>query len=245
MRLVVLILIAANLAYFAWQYQYAEPVAVMQSAPAKSVQFGNPMVLYSEFQAQTAQVEKSPQLAKAVTEPKEKSGQQARVEKPVLSPRPEAQSCITIGPFSLVSDVSQAAGYFIDQDVSAQQRAAAAKRRAGFWVYIPPQKSLQEAREVLHYLQANDIDDALIIAEGSKENSISVGVYANENKAERRKKVIDAIGYTVNIEPLYRTQPQYWLDLELWTADELPIQQWNKINNRFPSVSQEKHNCKE
>ncbi len=239
MKLVVLILTVLNVAYFTWQYQFSEPAVVTQSAPTKPIQFGNPMVLYSEFQAEQAKADVTPAAKpeQATTEP--------RADRPILSGRPEAQACITIGPFSLVSDVSQAAGYFMDEDVSAQQRAAAAKRRAGFWVYIPPQRSLNEAREVLHYLQANDIEDALIIAEGSKENSISVGVYANENKAERRKKVIDAIGYTVNIEPLYRTQPQYWLDLELWTANELPAQQWNRIINRFPSVSQEKHNCKE
>lgn len=231
MRLVALLLLLANVAFFAWQFQFAE---TRESEVAEPSVVGAPMLLWSEWQAQQSK-EKSRQAQQRAAQKKEPP--------PTLGPHPIAKACFTVGPFSIVSDVNQAAALFDGETITTQQRAAAARRRAGFWVYIPPQGSLQAAREVLRYLQSKGIEDALIIAEGSKENSISVGVFSNSDKAHRRQESISKLGYSVEVEPLYRTQPQYWLDLELWQETTIPPQIWVKMERRFPSVTAQKHNC--
>lgn len=168
--------------------------------------------------------------------------------KPVVAPppppvRPKPKACYAVGPFYLVSDVGRAAAEFEKEGVSAQQRAAAERKQAGFWVYIPPQPTLQEAREVLRTLKEKDIYDALIIAEGEKQNSISVGVYHVEPQAKQRQDEIKVLGYKAVVEPLYRTQPQYWLDLELKDAREIPLKLWNKVREDFPAITQSNRKC--
>lgn len=169
--------------------------------------------------------------------------------KPVVTPsplppaRPKPKACYAVGPFYLVSDVGRAAAVFEKEGVSAQQRAAAERKQAGFWVYLPPRATLQEAREVLRTLKEKDIYDALIIAEGEKQNSISVGVYHVEPQAKQRQDEIKAMGYKAVVEPLYRTQPQYWLDLELKDAREIPLKPWNKVREDFPAITQSNRKC--
>ncbi len=229
MRLVILLLLLANVAFFAWQRLAPADAPAAVTDPAM---VGKPMLLWSEWKArqqERARQAPAPQVASA--------------QGPTLGPHPEAKACYTIGPFSIVSDVNRAASFFDGEEITTQQRAAAARRRAGFWVYIPPQPSLQAAREVLRYLQSKGVEDALIIAEGKKENSISVGVFSNPDKAERRREAISALGYPVEVEPLYRTQPQYWLDLELWTTTRIPAEIWARMERRFPSVKVERHAC--
>jgi hypothetical protein len=157
--------------------------------------------------------------------------------------RPKPKACYAVGPFYLVSDVGRAAAVFEKGGVSAQQRAAAERKQAGFWVYIPPRPTLQEAREVLRTLKDKDIYDALIIAEGEKQNSISVGVYPVESQAKQRQDEIKTLGYKAVVEPLYRTQPQYWLDLELKDAHEIPAGPWSKVREDFPGISQSARKC--
>lgn len=162
---------------------------------------------------------------------------------PPVPVRVKPKACYAVGPFYLVSDVGRAAAVFEKGGVSAQQRAAAERKQAGFWVYIPPRPTLQEAREVLRTLKDRDIYDALIIAEGEKQNSISVGVYPVESQAKQRQDEIKALGYKAVVEPLYRTQPQYWLDLELKDASEIPSGPWGKVREDFPGISQSARKC--
>ena len=233
MRLVALLLLLANVAFLGWQLLLAEP----DEAPAaKPGMVGAPMLLWSEWNEQQ---ERKGRTAGAAASPEPAK----RSAPPTLGPHEIAKACFTVGPFSMVSDVSQAASLFDGKEITTQQRAAAARRRAGYWVYIPPQGSLQGAREVLRYLQSKGVEDALIIAGGSKENSISVGVFSNPDKADRRQKSIARLGYDVEVEPLYRTQPQYWLDLELWKGRAIPAEIWANMERKFPSVSAEKRSC--
>ena len=233
MRLVVLLLLFLNVAFFAWQFQFAGQENSIEMRQPPSV--GAPMLLWDEWKSQQEKLSNRSVEKQTIVLQK--------TSPPRLGLQPIAKACFTVGPFSIVSDVSLAASLFEGDEITTQQRAAASRRRAGFWVYIPPQGSLQAAREVLRYLQSNNVEDALIIAEGSKENSISVGVYANSDKAELRQKAISELGYIVEIEPLYRTQPQYWLDLELWKETIIPPRIWANMVRKFPSITAEKRNC--
>ncbi|MBI3772006.1 MAG: hypothetical protein HY272_04845 [Gammaproteobacteria bacterium] len=197
-----------------------------------------------------AKVAEVPPLVPQVRAPESVTKVEPKPEiKPVVTPPPpppvrsKPKACYAVGPFYLVGDVGRAAAVFEKEGVSAQQRAAAERKQAGFWVYIPPRPTLQEAREVLRTLKEKDIYDALIIAEGEKQNSISVGVYHVEPQAKQRQDEIKVLGYKAVVEPLYRTQPQYWLDLELKDAREIPVKPWNKVREDFPGISQSARKC--
>ncbi|MFM9912760.1 MAG: SPOR domain-containing protein [Methylophilaceae bacterium] len=49
-----------------------------------------------------------------------------------------------------------------------------------FWVYIPPQKTLERAQDKLNELNALGITDSIIVKDKKWQNAISLGVFKNE-----------------------------------------------------------------
>ena len=92
-------------------------------------------------------------------------------------------------------------------------------------------------------MKDNGVDDALIISEGSKANAISLGVYKTEELGQERKKSLAGLGYQSNVEPLFRTQPQYWLDLELMKSTQVPQKLWSEVMAGYPNIKQLRRKC--
>jgi hypothetical protein len=242
-----------NAAYFGWQITSDKP---LEKDKVANFQYGQPLVLMSE-KKHIVMLDKSSLKQKIVKQPAIVDKVQASAPIPVpvvkpgvkLAPSPEVpgapppNACYAVGPFLLVTDVSRAARSFEKAGIEAQQRAAAERKQVGFWVYIPPLESLSDARNALRTLKNKEVYDALLIAEGAKANSISAGVYHSRALADERKNKIEAMGFVVAIDPLYRTQPQYWLDLEIKKGGAIPEKLWGQVSSDFPSVSQKQNDC--
>ena len=248
MKGVAIVLLLLNIAYAGWQYSgVGKPPQPVSAEPEEKA-----LLLRAEKQIIDAQQaeekariaaekakQKAARVAKAKPVPtKPLSNQSGSAVKRVMP-----QACYTIGPFFIVSDVARVAKQIESNGIITQQRAAAERKRVGLWVYIPPAETLQDAREILRQLQEKDIHDALIISEGAKANAISAGVYRVSGRAEARKAEINVIGYNAVVEPLYRTQPQYWLDLELFRQTWIPKKTWQTLSKEFPGIGQQKSAC--
>lgn len=184
-----------------------------------------------------------PQKPTPVVEP-------APVAKPAPpSPPPQpistssAMACYSVGPFLLMSDIKGVSQLFELAAINTQERAEALRKQVGYWVYVPPMASLQEARVALRQMKDNDVDDALIISEGSKANAISLGVFKTEELGIARKNSIASLGHQSKVEPLFRTQPQYWLDLELDKSTKVPDKLWNEVIAGYPNIKQLRRKC--
>lgn len=166
---------------------------------------------------------------------------------PPLSPQPlstsSAMACYSVGPFLLMSDIKAVSQLFELADINTQERAEALRKQVGYWVYVPPMASLQEARVALRQMKDNDVDDALIISEGSKANAISLGVFKTEELGMVRKNSITKLGYQSKVEPLFRTQPQYWLDMELAKSTRVPDKLWREVVAGYPNIKQLRRKC--
>lgn len=225
MKWIVLLLALANAGYFAWQYYVGQPSS---STKAFILDAGNKLVLVNEQSA----------IVKDDGKATPKATQAVRVGK-----ASNAKACYSVGPFVIIGDVSNAARMFEEAGIAAQQRAAPEKEHAGFWVFIPPQPSLQSARAVLRDLQLKELRDALIISEGEKANAISVGVYYVEQQAEQRRNDIIRMGYAAQIEELTRTRSQYWLDIELQRSTRIPGKLWQQALKKYAGIEHTKREC--
>lgn len=241
MRWIFITLLFINAAYFIWQQQFA---ADQTSAAAPHRASDRELRLASEAGAvpPMPRAEQSPPPPPSATVPATTTS--AKTQPPAASERAKPRACYSIGPFLLVNDVSNTAKVFEGADgIATQQRAAAERSQVGYWVYIPPLDSLQSARTVLRDLQKREIREVLIISEGEKANAISAGVYNVEAQAQERRDVISALGYLAEIDPLYRTQPQYWLDIELMKTQTIPAKLWQKVSRNFPNITRTEHPC--
>ncbi len=164
---------------------------------------------------------------------------------PPTSPAPSsnAMACYSVGPFLLMSDIKGVSQLFELASINTQERAEALRKQVGWWVYVPPLASLQAARVALRQMKDNSVDDALIISEGSKANAISLGVYKTQELGLERKKELAKLGYQSKVEPLFRTQPQYWLDLELIKSTKVPDKLWREVIAGYPNIKQLRRKC--
>lgn len=253
MRWIVITLIAINAAYFVWQQQFSASPPNEVTAVATT---GKELRLASEVATPTPAAVEVPPPHAAVSD--SNPGTQQHLSPPPVTttatvqppapvakePNPQPRACYSIGPFLLVNDVNNTAKLFEGVDgMSTQQRAAAERSQAGYWAYVPPLDTLQAARAVLRDLQDRGIREILIISEGARANAISAGVYTTEAQAQERRDAIHAFGYTAEIEPLYRTQPQYWLDVDVMKSQMIPVKLWQKISKKFPNITQAQRPC--
>lgn len=249
MRWIFITLLLINTAYFVWQQQFAADQASV-TAPHRAsdkqlrlaAERGATPPLPSADQPQSQSMVAAQTPPRSVDVPATTT--LAQVQAPAASERAKPRACYSIGPFLLVNDVSNTAKVFEGTDgIATQQRAAAERNQVGYWVYIPPLDSLQSARTVLRDLQKREIREVLIISEGEKANAISAGVYSIEGQAQERRAAISALGYQAEIDPLYRTQPQYWLDIELMKTQTLPAKLWQRVSRNFPNITKTEHPC--
>jgi hypothetical protein len=190
------------------------------------------------LEAKAAQETASPKVA-----PAEKSEAAKPASRPVEVARPAALACYSVGPFLLISDVSTVSQRFDRAGISAQQRADTERKQVGYWLYIPAMASAPQARAALRTLKDNGVSGALLIAEGSRANSISIGVYKTRELAGERQKTISGMGFGARVEPLFRTKPQYWLDIELANKTRLPDKTWREVTAGYPHVQQLRRKC--
>ena len=237
MKWIVITLLVINVAYFIWQ----QPFMVQSVAPEIPANpSNNSLRLASEAESLTPEPDVPP-VPQSVARPPENT---VELSVPTKAEPPSIKVCYSVGPISLMSDVSGLSKMFEKVDgIETQQRAAAERSQAGYWVFVPPFDTLSAARAVLRDLQNRSIRDVLVISEGAKANSISAGVYNIESQAEERRDSIRAYGYKAEIEALFRTQPQYWLDVELINQPTIPANLWSQVVKKFPGTKRTKRTC--
>lgn len=165
------------------------------------------------------------------------------VPTPIAKPESAAMACYSVGPFLLLSDVRVVSQLFGRSAIIAQERSEALRKQVGYWVYIPSKATRELAQGVLRQIRENDVSDAMIITEGTKANAISIGVYKTEALGKEKQKILAHLGHEAIVEPLFRTQPQYWLDLELMKTTQLPDKLWREVTAGYPKIKQLRRKC--
>ncbi len=165
MRLLVLILLLANVAFYAW----------VQYVPDSSS---------AEAQLMAQQI--NPESIRLL------SGQQlAAVRKPE-PPRPV--SCVEWGNFSR-DDAARAQEAVLPLSPGAHFTERKLEDVVGWWVFMPPQTSRQGAVQKLEELKRLGIDEYFIVQEDAKFRfAISLGVFRSEEAAQKKLEQLQGRG---------------------------------------------------
>jgi len=171
-RLAFLLLLAANLAFFAWARFLAPPDPAVDRAPlARQLE---PQKLRIVPQRELAQL---PSAAPAPEKPK---------PKPVAAPAPEAApvACVEWGSFS-PADASRAAQRLEPLALGARLAQYRGEEIASWWVHIPPQGNRAGALKKAAELKQLGVFDYFIVQDnGALRWSLSLGVFRSEDAAK-------------------------------------------------------------
>jgi len=185
-RIACLALLFANLVYFAWAHWVDVP-------PPPPVNL---------------QIARLPQL-KLVEQLPPSQRPQADAEKMALN-----QKCLSVGPFDTLDNSAHAAALLKARGFDTRQRAEEGPMTEGYWVYIGGLKTQADTDHALETLERGGIKDALVMPETSEAGRrLSLGVYSERGRAERRVQAVGPTGLKAEIADRKLPVSVYWVDL--------------------------------
>ena len=220
MKALFLALLLVNLVVLAWTAWHA-PTDSRVSTPAVSAV--PTLQLASEKEpppaiptAPTASPSDTPPLA---TQPDSNSSSTPTDETTALLTGPAR--CISLGPFRDLAEASQASSTMRGSGYGPRTRLAQGDVWAGLWVYLADLPSRTEAQRAMSVLKQKGVADAYIMPAADQTNVISLGIFGDPERAQRRAEEVRALGFTPSVADRTRKDTVYWIDIELKPTDAM------------------------
>lgn len=193
MRAVFFLLLFANLTYLAW----AHWVDVPQPAPANAAFAKLPRLkLVTELSR-----DEVPPSSSA-------SAQRTALRMPAATSR-----CTSVGPFSDLASATRGAAQLRDKGLTPTQRPEAGEVAKGFWVYIGGLTSDVEVARVLRVLEQASIQDAHLMPESGEARRVSVGLFSDRQRADRRAQAVQKLGLQPEVTERKLPGTVFWEDV--------------------------------
>jgi len=184
-----LLLVLANVAFFAWSRYVAPPEAA-----------ADPVPLGREIEPQKLKVIAPSELPPMVARP---------------APAPIVLKCIEWGGFTL-ADASNAQAALEPLQLGARLAQRRSDESAGWWVFIAPQGSRPAAQKKAAELKALAVEDYFVVQdEGPYRWALSLGVFRSEEAAQARLAALRAQGVrSAQVGARETTVSRVWLQVK-------------------------------
>lgn len=123
-----------------------------------------------------------------------------------------AGQCASIGPFIADSDARRAQDALTPLVDRLRLRREAERASRGWSVFLPAPASRNEALRVARALQQSGVRDYYVVTAGPQQNTISLGLFASRENAERRLEEVLALGYQPAITERIDERSVTWID---------------------------------
>ncbi len=148
-------------------------------------------------------------------------------------------ACYTLGPLPTLLAQQRASDRLAPFTSQLQTRQTEADRDRGWWVYLPA-ADRSEALGLTRDLAGRGVEDYYVVAGGSLENAVSVGLYENIENARDRQRRIRALGFDAQLEVRRETVPQFWVDYRVEPGESPP---WRFIVRASPGAQRVQVPC--
>jgi hypothetical protein len=213
MRILCLLLILANVLYFTWSQMMDVNVPSLERKGEKPVEPPARIVLAREM------IEANPDERSV--------GQIRDVQPPAVEPlstrapaatqtaQLDTLSCTSVGPFADLPQAAQAQASLRNAGFQPRQRMEQGEIWAGYWVSVQGLATREAAEAALKTLAANGIADVYLMPGSDPPNVLSLGVFSDYQRAQRRVDEVRAIGLTPRIDDRKRAGSVFWIDVDL------------------------------
>jgi hypothetical protein len=188
-RLLFLLLVLGNVAFFAWAHYVAPPEAS-----------ADPLPLGRQIEPERIRLIAPRELPALVARP---------------APAPLALKCVEWGSFAL-GDAARAEKALEPLQLGTRLAPRRTEEAAGWWVFIPPQGSRAAALKKAAELKALAVDDYFIVQdEGPTRWALSLGVFRSEDAAQARLAALRGQGVrTAQVGARETVVPKVWLQVK-------------------------------
>ncbi len=259
MRYLVVFLVLANLAYFAWYQSFPRqkpadrlpsplPSGIDRLVRLSERPVVEPSIKLKEIQVEeelATNIEQPPEVAihmetEAMAEHVDGNGEPteaSELETGSATLEPELV-CHTVGPLLDTGTVTSISEELSQHGFRLNVRGGKVREPRGFWVYMPAMPAT-EARSIVADLDAQGMKDYFI----GKDNHISLGIFSTENKAQKRLQRIRELGYEAQLGQRYRNRAVYWLDVEERALPTEGSQIWAGVQQQYADTTVQRVEC--
>jgi hypothetical protein len=209
MRTLALLLILCNALFLVWSQLIDVQINPLDRAPAVRADPPPRIVLAREAK-------------KDDSEARQPSSPSNEASKPAaqMAATPNAAGCTSVGPFANLSEASQAQAALRAAGLSPRQRLEQGELWVGYWVSVQNLTTRDAAEEALQKLADNGITDVYLMPGTDPANVLSLGVFSDFQRAQRRVEEVRSLGLQPQIDDRKRSGSVYWIDADLREAGQ-------------------------
>lgn len=211
MRILCLLLILANVLYLIWSQlidvqlnALDRPVRTQAKAPER-------IVLANEV---PDLAEERPQ-DRGMVEPSREAPVQSPTQEMARAAESDALTCTSVGPFAELAEAAQAQAALRGAGFNPRQRVEQGELWVGYWVSVQNISTRADAEAAVENLKSNGLDDVYLMPGGEPSYTLSLGVFSDYQRAQRRADEVRSVGLEPKVEDRKRAGSVYWLDVEL------------------------------
>jgi len=152
--------------------------------------------------------------------------------------------CYSLGPFTNKVEADNAQELLKEENIVTTSIRLRDTSRSGYWVILPASESRKEAKEHIKKLKKLKIEDYFLVATGSHENAVSLGVYSQKKLARRRVDEMIRHGFIPRMESVALPRKVYWVN---WYKDSISQPQESTIadfKKHYSQLSKVERSCK-
>ncbi|MET0657142.1 MAG: SPOR domain-containing protein [Steroidobacteraceae bacterium] len=135
----------------------------------------------------------------------------APADVPAAPPSSASGECVSVGPFSTLSESTRAAATLSAAGFNSKQRIEQGELWAGYWVYVPDLGVPGAAESAIRQLRERGVVDVFVLP-GESAPVLSLGVFVDIDRARRRAQIAQELGLRVRMVDRKRTGSIYWID---------------------------------
>lgn len=217
MKWLIYILLICNIGFAAWHFRGLD---MREDGAAGQIEVSNEsqLILLSEFYQQQKQKKLKKSLA--------------------------GKLCYSLGPFTQKAESEKSQALLKKQNIETKRIRLRDTSRSGFWVILPASETLEEANKHIAQLKKLKVKDYFLVATGSNENAVSLGVFSKKKHARRRVDEMIRLGFVPRMESVTLPRKVYWLNWYKDSKVELDDTVFDDIKKRYPQISRIERSCK-
>ena len=215
MRTLCLLLLLANILYFTWSQMLDVQVSGLDRKGSKPVEPSMRIVLAREMLDENPPEPAVEQIRDVLPPAVEPLGKEPAPAESVAAAQGDGLSCMSIGPFPDLPQASQAQASLRAAGFQPRQRVEQGELWAGYWVSVQGLATREEAESALRMLTGSGISDVYVMPGSDPPNVLSLGVFSDYQRAQRRVGEVRALGLTARIDDRKRAGSVYWIDVDL------------------------------
>ncbi len=232
MRWLFLLLLAANIIFFFWNWLREDDAGSSYQQETAFSSKGKTLVLLSELEpastipppvkdkpspADSAPIKELPPAAaeQRASKPATIASRTSTASSspPSLPTEQKGGLCYVLGPFTSSAKVQQVISRIANSSALVEKRWSSPQQRTGYWVHIPPAASSKKARDTAQKLNAAGFADAQPITSGEMKNAVSLGIFSTRESARKRLARVKKHNRDTVINEVRIRKRQYWLAL--------------------------------